>query len=146
DYYIGLSQLYVVKASRLFDESLLINSDVPEETQIEKQKQAKNFASQAESLAVIATQRDPQNFQSWSNLGLIFENTNFLVTNKTQAAIDAYEKAKKLAPNNFEIYFSEGALYEKIGDTEKAIADYEQAFALNPNIEGLAEKIQSLKN
>ncbi|MFA5013515.1 MAG: tetratricopeptide repeat protein, partial [Candidatus Paceibacterota bacterium] len=143
DYYVGLSQLYIIKASKAFEESS--SAGQTSEAKTANENEARNLASQAESLAKIATAREPQNFKTWANLGLIYENTSFLIDDKTKAAIDAYEMAKKLAPNNYEIYFAEGRIYEKKGDKENAIKNYEQALSLNPGLTELTAEIETLK-
>jgi tetratricopeptide (TPR) repeat protein len=143
DYYVGLSQLYIIKASKAYEESLI--SGQTDEMKTAGENEARNLASQAESLAKIATAREPQNYKTWANLGLIYENTSFLIDDKTQAALDAYEIAKKLAPNNYEIYFSEGRIYEKNGDKENAIKNYERALLLNPGLTELSAEIETLK-
>lgn len=140
DYYIGVSQLYILKASDIFNSSEKVVNQKTAAT-----GEARNIASQSESLAKMATKSDPLNYNAWYNLGLIYENTSFLVENKNKDALLAYEQARKLAPYNYDIYFSKGRVYEKQGDNQDAIISYEEALQLNPNIDGLAEKIQSLK-
>ncbi|MFA5086799.1 MAG: tetratricopeptide repeat protein [Candidatus Paceibacterota bacterium] len=140
DYYIGVSQLYILKASDIFNSNEKVVKQKTAAT-----SDARNIAAQAESLAKMATKSDPLNYNAWYNLGLIYENTSFLVENKNKDALLAYEQARQLAPYNYDIYFSKGRVYEKQGDNADAIISYEEALQLNPNIDGLAEKIQSLK-
>jgi tetratricopeptide (TPR) repeat protein len=134
DYYIGVSQLYILKANDIFN------------TKNKNKNEVRDLASQAEALAKLATEHDSQNYNVWYNLGLIYENTSFLVDNKNSDAEAAYAQALKLAPYNFDIYFSLGKIYEKEGENAKAAANYEQAFSLNPNLTELPQKLESLKN
>lgn len=136
DYYIGLSQLSALKASQIF------NQEGEDE---DKQAEVRNIASEAEAFANLATKHEPQNYNTWNNLGLIYENTSFLVDDKNGEALTAYDQAKKLAPHNFDIYYSEGRIYEAQGENQKAIENYEKALELNPTLIILEEKIKSLK-
>lgn len=136
DYYIGLSQLSALKASQIF------NQDGEDKN---KQAEVRNIASEAEAFANLAVKHEPQNYNTWNNLGLIYENTSFLVDDKNEEALNAYDQAKKLAPYNFDIYYSEGRIYEAQGENQKAIENYEKALELNPTLITLEEKIKSLK-
>ncbi|HOS88022.1 MAG TPA: tetratricopeptide repeat protein [Candidatus Pacearchaeota archaeon] len=135
DYYVGASQLYILKASDIF------NSQEAES----RKKEIQDLASQGESLANIATSRDPQNYNVWHSLGLIYENTSFLISDKNKEALRAYEQAQKLAPYNFDVYYAIGRVFEKQGDKTNALINYEKALELNPNLVELKEKIKTLK-
>jgi tetratricopeptide (TPR) repeat protein len=140
DYYIGLSQLYIIKASNIFNNNPKI--DLSDE---EREKQTRNIASQAESLAKTATKKDSQNYSTWHNLGLIYENTSFLIDDKTDDALAAYEVAKKLSPNDFDTYLAFGRIYEKNKEIQLAIDNYQMALDLNPGLIDLSEKINNLE-
>ncbi len=140
DYYVGLSQLYLIKASEDFSQKWTTTAKK------EEQKQSiKDSASKAEVSAKIACDSDRNNFQSWQNLGLVYENTNFLVEDRTEDAISAYEKAKALAPQNYDIYVAIARLLEEDGKNSEALVEYKKAFELNPLDQTVEKKINELQ-
>jgi tetratricopeptide (TPR) repeat protein len=141
DYYIGLSQLYIIKASNIFN-----NNPKIDVSGADRESQTRNIASQAESLAKIATKKDPQNYNTWYNLGLIYENTSFLVDDKTADAIKAYDASKKLARSNVDIYLALARIYEKERNNQLAIDNYKKALSLNPGLTNLPDKINNLES
>jgi tetratricopeptide (TPR) repeat protein len=140
DYYIGLSQLYLIKASEDFEEKW-----TTKEKKEEQKQSIKDGASKAETSAKVACDSDKNNFQSWQNLGLVYENTNFLVEDKTEEAITAYDKAIALAPQNCDIYVAKARLLEEDGKKEEALIEYKKAFDLNPLDEEVVQKINELQ-
>ena len=140
DYYVGLSQLYLIKASEDFEQKWTTKQKKEEQKQI-----VKDGAAKAETSAKVACKSDKNNFQSWQNLGLVYENTNFLVEDRTEEAIVAYEKAKALAPQNYDIYVAIARLLEEDKKYDEALVEYKKAFDLNPLDETVVEKINELQ-
>jgi len=140
EYEIGLSQLYLIKASDDFEQRW-----TTKDKKEEQRNSVKDNASKAESSAKVACEIDKNNFQSWQNLGLVYENTNYLVEDRTEDALNAYNKAKALAPQNYDIYVAVGRMLEKQGKTEEALKSYEKAFELYPLDEQLTKKIKALQ-
>ncbi|MFZ2390763.1 MAG: hypothetical protein WAW15_03020 [Minisyncoccales bacterium] len=140
DYSVGLSQLYLIKASEDFEQKWTTKQKKEEQKQI-----VKDGAAKAEISAKTACGSDKNNFQSWQNLGLVYENTNFLVEDRTEEAIVAYEKAKALAPQNYDIYVAIARLLEEDKKYDEALAEYKKAFDLNPLDETVVEKINELQ-
>lgn len=143
DYYVGLSQLYLLKASDIFNNNWTLDDDIEKQLQ-EKQSNLRDVASQAEAIAQFASRIDPGNFIVWQNLGLVYENTSFLIEDKTDQALEAYDKAEELSPDNFLIYLARARIYERKGDKEKALKEYQDAFKIYPSYQGLPEKIEGL--
>jgi tetratricopeptide (TPR) repeat protein len=139
EYQIGLSQLYLIKAGEDFEQRWT-TADKKEE----QRNSIKENASKAESAAKVACERDKNNFQSWQNLGLVYENTNYLIEDKTKEAVEAYEKAKSLAPQNYDIYVALGRLMEKQGKSQEAFNLYLKSFDLYPLDSRMEEKIKGL--
>ncbi len=54
----------------------------------------------------------------------------------TQSALDEYDKAIRLEPNNSAGYFNRGIMYFNLGQYQRAIQDYSQAIRLDPNKPG----------
>lgn len=140
DYQIGLSQLYLLKASDDFGQRW-----TTEQKKKEQKEAVKDSASKAEIVAKLACEKDKNNFQSWQNLGLVYENTNYWVEDRTEEALSAYIKAEKLAPQNYDIHVATGRLLEKQGKVADALKEYQKAFELNPLDSDLVKKINSLK-
>jgi len=139
DYYISLSQLYLIKAGDDFKQKW-----TTEEKKVEQKSLVKENASKAEVTAKLSCDIDRNNFQSWQNLGLVYENTNYLVEDKTKEAMDAYGKAEKLAPQNYDIYVAMGRLLEQKQKKEEALVEYKKAFELYPLDYQLGKKIELL--
>jgi len=138
---IGLSQMYLIKAS----EELETKWTTAERK--EKQKEyIKEYSKKSEDFASNACLRDPNNFETWKNLGLIYENTNPIGEDRKDDAIEAYNRAIELAPYNTEIYFYLGRIYESKNDNENALYQYEKSFELNPLDKNLTKKINSLRS
>ena len=138
---IGLSQMYLIKAS----EELETKWTTAERK--EKQKEyIKEYSKKSEEFASNACLRDPNNFETWKNLGLIYENTNSISEDRKDDAIEAYNKAIELAPYNAEIYFYLGRIYESKNDNENALYQYEKSFEFNPLDKSLTKKINSLRS
>ena len=145
DYYIGLSQLYLLKASDIFNNNWSLEDDVAKQLE-EKQNNLKDVVSQAETAAEFASNLDPWNATAWQNLGLVYENTSFLIEDRTDKALEAYSKAEELSPSSFFVYFAKARIYERKGEKEKSLEQYEKAFDINPSYQGLADKIKELKD
>jgi len=145
DYYVGLSQLYLLKASDIFNNNWSLDDDIEKQLE-EKQKNLRDIASRAEAVAEFASRIDSRNFIVWQNLGLVYENTSFLVEDKTDKAMEAYNKAEEFSPDNFLIYLARGRIYEKKGDKEKALKEYESAFSIYPSYQGLEDAIEELRD
>ena len=140
DYNIGLSQLYLIKASEEFEQKW-----TTKEKKEEQKQSIKEDALNAEAFAKIACDSDKNNFQSWQNLGLVYENTNFLIEDKTEEAIITYNKAKALAPQNYDIYVAIARLLEEDKKYDEALVEYKKAFDLNPLDETVVNKINELQ-
>ena len=138
---IGLSQLYLIKASEELGQKW-----TTEERQKKQRDDIKEFSKKSEEIASSVCLSDSNNFLTWKNLGLIYENTNLINEDRTSDAIEAYQRAIELAPYDSDIYFSLGRLYELNGDDELALLNYEKCFELNPlNNNILLKKIDSLR-
>ncbi|NOR87127.1 MAG: tetratricopeptide repeat protein [Bacteroidales bacterium] len=66
--------------------------------------------------------------------GILIAMINILMEEgKNELVIESLESAIKLTPENHTLYFVQGVSYEQIGDTEKAIASYQEAIEVNPS-------------
>ncbi|MDD3386356.1 MAG: tetratricopeptide repeat protein [Candidatus Pacebacteria bacterium] len=137
EYNIFISKLYLLKASSYFEERWVTQEKIKERDELIKEN-----VSLSEKYAKKATEIDNNNFEAWQNLGLIYENINFFPDDKTEEILIIYDKAKKLAPQNYEIYFAIGRTLEESGREEEAMIEYKKAFELNPNNIKVIKKIK----
>lgn len=144
-YYIGLSQLYLLKATDIFDNNWNLDENFKKQKE-ENENIIKELASQSEVIAKKATMIDPYNYLTWQNLAWVYENTSFLISDNSEEAINALNKTIELSPKNYLAYIVKGRIHESIKEKDKALEDYKKAFEINPYYEGLKEKIENLTN
>ncbi|BCD61137.1 MULTISPECIES: tetratricopeptide repeat protein [unclassified Nitratiruptor] len=64
---------------------------------------------------------------------------------KYTQALQLLQQLKKKYPNSYEIYFAQGAIFEALGDKQKALQKYQYACRINPN-PACQSRIESIKN
>jgi cytochrome c-type biogenesis protein CcmH/NrfG len=79
--------------------------------------------------------RDPKNVEAWIQLG-----NDYFDTRQPQKAIDAYERALELRPNNPNVLTDQGVMYRDVGQFQKALANFQRANQADP------KHVQSLYN
>ena len=84
--------------------------------------------SQAEEDLSRAVAADPTNWKLWNNLGVVR-----IQLGESESAIKAFERARRLAPQEAPPYFGLGFAYMKTGDYEKALEAYRGGLARDPN-------------
>lgn len=96
-----------------------------------------------------------RNANAYTALGRIYETKAFfdlLSYNKAQAmnsftqSENAYTQAINLSPGNAQLHFSRGKIYKRLGNTEKAIADFKKVLSLEPNSPEAQAEIYLLTN
>ncbi len=75
-----------------------------------------------------AIQRDPQFWEAYYNLGIVYFNSD-----KLDLAFAQFNKVIRALPNFSKPYFGRGLIYYKQGHFEKAIGDLQKVVDLNPN-------------
>jgi superkiller protein 3 len=83
---------------------------------------------QAEEDLSRAVEAEPANWKLWSNLGVVRVQLG-----EDESAIKAFERARRLAPQEAPPYFGLGLAYMKTGDLEKALEAYRGGLARDPN-------------
>jgi tetratricopeptide (TPR) repeat protein len=76
------------------------------------------------------TRADPSHRQAWSCAGVLLAKRE-----EYQPAIDAFERAVALAPNDAAPHFNVAFLLQRIGRDEEAIARFERAIELDAKLE-----------
>jgi tetratricopeptide (TPR) repeat protein len=74
--------------------------------------------------------QNPNDVASWIQLG----HLNF-DRNAVPEAIDAYEKALALDPNNAPVHTDLGIMYRRAGRPEDAVQEFDRAIAIDPKLE-----------
>lgn len=87
----------------------------------------------AQAEKVVA--QDPKNVNAWISLG-----NDYFDTEQSQKAINAYNKALEIQPDNPNVLTDQGVMYRRIGWYDKALANFEKANKVDPN------HLQSLYN
>jgi len=91
---------------------------------------------EAEKLAIQMTQKFPKHQFAWKVLGAVLG-----ATERKSQAVDAYQKAVALYPQDAEIHKNLGATFQELGRLDEAEVSYSQAVALKP---GYAEAHSNL--
>jgi tetratricopeptide (TPR) repeat protein len=78
---------------------------------------------------VIGIEKDFSGFDSYFSRGIISKEHTVIY----EKAIEDFNQALRLDPNNANIYAERGFAYSEIRDYDKAIADFTQAIKLSPN-------------
>lgn len=66
--------------------------------------------------------------ETWKQLGNIYFDTD-----QPEQAINAYEHALALRPEDVDTLNDQGAMFRQIGDFKRAVENFEKAFILDPN-------------
>jgi len=74
-----------------------------------------------------ALELDPQNLKALENLGNYYSAIN------TRKALEYYSRYLVIEPDDAEIYFQMGFLYQKDGDLPKTIASFQKSIELDPH-------------
>lgn len=79
--------------------------------------------------------QDPKNLNAWISLG-----NDYFDTEQAQKAINAYNKALEIQPNNPNVLTDQGVMFRKVGWYDKALLNFEKAQKIDPR------HVQSLFN
>jgi Tfp pilus assembly protein PilF len=100
---------------------------------------AKSDARDTETNAVVAKARGSQSSEDYLLLAKIHE-----FRGDADSAIEAYDHASILAPQNFDIMKEYGLYLEKLGQAQRAEAPLRRAYALNSNDPQVTEALRRL--
>ena len=103
NYLRALSQLFLVKTNEILN-----NSELSQE---QKKNQLQQSVSAAETSSLKATQINPKDSLNWLQLGNVYENVASLVEGTEQLALQNYQKARDLDPQNPQIPLDIGRVY-----------------------------------
>jgi tetratricopeptide (TPR) repeat protein len=75
-----------------------------------------------------AVEADPKNRAAWVALGNAYFDAE-----QPRASIDAYEHALQLGADDPDVITDQGVMYLAMGDYQKALANFQKAYRLDPN-------------
>jgi cytochrome c-type biogenesis protein CcmH/NrfG len=93
-----------------------------------------NFQARITAMQALVA-RDPKNRDAWVQLG-----NDYFDTRQPQKAIDAYDHALELKPDDANVLTDQGVMYRETRQFDKAIANFVKASQLDP------KHVQSLYN
>lgn len=86
-----------------------------------------NYQQQISMLEGIVA-REPENRNAWVQLG-----NNFFGSEQPIKAIEAYDKALELGPDDPNVLTDQGTMFRRVGWYDRAIGNFQRAAALDPN-------------
>lgn len=93
---------------------------------------SKDTLLRIEALQKISSSREAT-FETWKELGNLYFDID-----QAEQAIKAYDHALALKPDDTDILNDQGAMFRQTGDFERALANFDKAFSLDPrNLESL---------
>ncbi len=95
----------------------------------------------AEYRKAIGLSSDPEQLATaYTDLGIDLD-----AAGNAAEAENSYNRALLLNPNMFNAYFDRGLLFEKQGQMEKAVRDYQSAVQLQPSVQGYVQLSHALQ-
>lgn len=86
-----------------------------------------NYQQQINTLEGIVA-REPDNRNAWVQLG-----NNFFGSDQPIKAIEAYDKALALGPDDPNVITDQGTMFRRVGWYDRAISNFQRAAELDPN-------------
>ena len=121
--------------SNMINKKIIATKNGSPDSLLDSYMQSNNYVAALDLLKGLLV-KDPTNI-FYLNSAAIANAAQALVLHKEAelipTALSFVEKAKKLDPNNPEVYRTEGYVYEIKPDIAKAIASYNQALKIDPN-------------
>jgi cytochrome c-type biogenesis protein CcmH/NrfG len=72
--------------------------------------------------------QDPKNVQAWVQLG-----NDYFDTQQRQKAIDAYQHALELKPDDPNVLTDQGVMFREVGQFDRAVANFQKANQVDPS-------------
>jgi cytochrome c-type biogenesis protein CcmH/NrfG len=86
-----------------------------------------NYQQQITTLEGIVA-RDPENRNAWVQLG-----NNYFGSDQPIKAIEAYDKALELGPDDPNVLTDQGTMFRRVGWYDRAVSNFQRAAELDPN-------------
>jgi tetratricopeptide (TPR) repeat protein len=141
--YVGLSQLYLFKADEYLKQSKDLETkedDIEEDIQL-----AAEAIKKAEEYAIKATEINSADYSTFVNLGNVYINEKYITEiDLTSEAIEAYEKAIVLAPQNIDAYEGLIEIYEEQENKEEMLKYLDIVVKIDPNNQTYYTKYRNL--
>ncbi|MDD4990562.1 MAG: tetratricopeptide repeat protein [Candidatus Pacebacteria bacterium] len=124
-YFSQLSQVYLVKIQEVAANKEMSNDD--------KTKNIQALVANSVNASKIATDINPQSSGNWLTRGYVYQSLNGLVTDSQTWAINSYNEALKLDPNNPYSLTQLGVVYYQNKDFQNAKTNFDKALELKPD-------------
>jgi len=124
-YFRQLAQIYLFKIQSVLTD--------PNKSQDAKSKAAQTLVANSVNAAKIATDNNPESSGNWLIRGYVYQSLTGLVTDSNTWAINSYNEAVKLDPNNPYALTQRGIVYYQDKDYQNAKANFDQALNLKPD-------------
>lgn len=122
--FIGVALVVGILLGILFSKG----GKAPVKTPVSLPKQpAVNFQQNIEALKEIVI-RQPSNRNAWVQLG-----HNYFDSDQPMEAIEAYNKALEVEPDDSDVLTDQGIMFRRIGWFDKAVENFQKASQLNPS-------------
>lgn len=100
----------------------------PAQQQVQQQQQ--NQSAQQIASLQFATQQNPNNAETWAQLGHAYFDSN-----QPAKAIEAYNKSLNIIPSNPPVLTDLGVMYRRNGQPDKAVEAFDKALQASPGFE-----------
>ena len=124
-YFRQLSQVYLLKAQDVLSDKSKSQGDKTNTIQV--------LVSNSINAAKIATDLNSKTAGNWLVRGYIYQNLNGLISDSSTWAINSYNEALKLDPNNPYSLTQLGVIYYQNKDYQNAKTNLDQALNLKPD-------------
>ncbi|MFA5643781.1 MAG: hypothetical protein WC949_04440 [Candidatus Paceibacterota bacterium] len=125
DYYVALSNLYVMKIQKVQSEIKDATAPLPED----QQALLKDAATQSLAAANYACKLNEKRSDNWQNLAAVYMGP-VAFQDADKLAIENYGKALNLYPQNLNAVLGLANVYRLQGDTAKALEGYNKALTI----------------
>lgn len=136
-YYRQLAQVYLLKI-----EDIAKNETMSED---DKSKALQVLVANSVNAAKIASDLNPNNTANWLIRGYVYQSLAGLITDGNTWAINSYNEALKLDPNNPYLLTQRGIAYYQVKDYQNAKSDFQKALELKPDYQNAQDGIKAIE-
>jgi len=137
-YFRVLSQVFLLKTNEILN-----NQEMSQE---EQKNIFQQVVSAAEASATNAVQINPKDSLNWQQLGSVYENlVPFNVKNADQMAIQNYQKAAELDPQNPQFPFFLGRTYFAMSNLDEAKKQLEKSLELKTDFTSATDLLKQIE-
>ncbi len=136
-YFRQLAQIYLLKIQEVAQDENKSQDDKTKEIQI--------LVANSVNFAKTTTDINPQNASNWLVRGYVYQSLAGIITDGNTWAINSYNEALKLDPNNPYLLTQRGIAYYQGKDYQNAKADFQKALELKPDYQNAQDGIKAIE-